>query len=92
MPCKVSIQIAYRDPFGTLMPLRLDYAINNNLTPFILCENYYNLLYREEEREMMPLLKHLGVGSTPWSPMARGRKHNQDPRMLKLTFQILRGR
>lgn len=51
-----------------------DYALNNNLTPFINCQNLYNLLYREEEREMMPLLKYLGVGSTPWSPVARGRK------------------
>ncbi|KAM0561256.1 hypothetical protein ACHAPJ_003134 [Fusarium lateritium] len=49
-----------------------NYALNNNLTPFIACQNFYNLLYREEEREMMPLLKHLGVGSTPWSPMAKG--------------------
>ena len=52
----------------------LDYAINNKLTAFINCQNFYNLLYREEEREMMPLLKYLGVGSTPWSPMAKGRK------------------
>ncbi|KAL6360898.1 hypothetical protein LRP88_04358 [Fusarium phalaenopsidis] len=49
-----------------------NYAIANNLTPFINCQNFYNLLYREEEREMMPLLKHLGIGSTPWSPMAKG--------------------
>ncbi|KAJ0344546.1 hypothetical protein KNSL1_009240 [Colletotrichum chrysophilum] len=50
-----------------------NYALNNNLTPFVNCQNLYNLLYREEEREMMPLLKYLGVGSTPWSPLARGR-------------------
>ncbi|KAL4791479.1 Aldo/keto reductase [Aspergillus venezuelensis] len=49
-----------------------NYAISNKLTRFIVCQNFYNLLYREEEREMMPLLKHLGVGSTPWSPMAKG--------------------
>ncbi|KAJ6544784.1 NADP-dependent oxidoreductase domain-containing protein [Mycena vulgaris] len=34
--------------------------------------NQYSLLYREEEREMMPTLKHFGVGSIPWSPLARG--------------------
>ncbi|KAJ7650032.1 aryl-alcohol dehydrogenase [Roridomyces roridus] len=34
--------------------------------------NHYNLLYREEEREMFPTLKHFGVGSIPWSPLARG--------------------
>ena len=34
-----------------------DYAINNRLTPFVGMQNHYNLLYREEEREMMPTLK-----------------------------------
>ena len=34
-----------------------DYAIANNLTPFISMQNHYSLLYREEEREMLPLLK-----------------------------------
>lgn len=49
------------------------YAIQNNLTPFITMQNHYNLLYREEEREMMPTLVHFGVGSIPWSPLARGK-------------------
>ncbi|KAG2018812.1 hypothetical protein CC2G_008201 [Coprinopsis cinerea AmutBmut pab1-1] len=49
-----------------------NYAINNNLTPFISMQNHYNLLYREEEREMFPTLKYLGVGAIPWSPLARG--------------------
>ncbi|KAJ7632044.1 aryl-alcohol dehydrogenase [Mycena rosella] len=44
----------------------------HNLTPFCAMQNHYNLLYREEEREMMPSLKHFGVGSIPWSPLARG--------------------
>ncbi|KAJ6513010.1 Aldo keto reductase [Mycena sanguinolenta] len=48
------------------------YAIANKLTPFISMQNHYNLLYREEEREMFPTLKHFGVGSIPWSPLARG--------------------
>ncbi|KAF9653315.1 Aldo/keto reductase [Thelephora ganbajun] len=48
------------------------YAITNNLTPFISMQNHHSLLYREEEREMLPLLKHLGVGCIPWSPLARG--------------------
>jgi len=47
-------------------------AIKNNLTPFISMQNQYNLIYREEEREMMPLLKYLGVGCMPWAPLARG--------------------
>ncbi|TBU29246.1 Aldo/keto reductase [Dichomitus squalens] len=49
-----------------------NYAITHNLTPFISMQNHYNLAYREEEREMFPTLKHLGVGSIPWSPLARG--------------------
>ncbi|TVY60539.1 Versiconal hemiacetal acetate reductase [Fusarium oxysporum f. sp. cubense] len=35
-------------------------------------QNYYNLLYREEEREMIPYCKDAGVGCIPWSPNARG--------------------
>ncbi|KAF8206208.1 NADP-dependent oxidoreductase domain-containing protein [Mycena galopus ATCC 62051] len=50
----------------------LDYAIANNLTPFISMQNHHNLLYREEEREMFPTVKHFGVGAIPWSPLARG--------------------
>jgi len=49
-----------------------NYAITNKLTPFICMQNHYNLVYREEEREMMPTLKYFGVGSIPWSPLARG--------------------
>jgi len=49
-----------------------NYAIANNLTPFISMQNHYSLLYREEEREMTPTLKYFGVGGIPWSPLARG--------------------
>ncbi|KAJ7232818.1 NADP-dependent oxidoreductase domain-containing protein [Mycena rebaudengoi] len=49
-----------------------NYAITNGLTPFMSMQNHYSLLYREEEREMMPTLQHFGVGSIPWSPLARG--------------------
>ncbi|GJJ08937.1 hypothetical protein Clacol_003157 [Clathrus columnatus] len=49
-----------------------NYAINNNLTPFISMQNHYSLIYREEEREMIPTLKHFGVGCIPWSPLGRG--------------------
>jgi aryl-alcohol dehydrogenase-like predicted oxidoreductase len=48
------------------------YAIQHNLTPFISMQNHYSLIYREEEREMFPTLKRFGVGSIPWSPLARG--------------------
>lgn len=44
-----------------------------NLTPFISMQNHYNLLYREEEREMFKLLKEENVSSTPYSPLAGGR-------------------
>ncbi len=36
-------------------------------------QNYLNLLYREEEREMLPLCRDEGIAVIPWSPMARGR-------------------
>jgi aryl-alcohol dehydrogenase (NADP+) len=35
-------------------------------------QNHYNLLYREEEREMLPLCREAGLGVVPWSPLARG--------------------
>ena len=42
-------------------------------TRFVSMQNHYNLLYREEEREMIPLCQSEGVGVIPWSPLARGR-------------------
>jgi len=44
----------------------------NNLTKFISMQDQYNLLMREEEREMLPLCVDQGVGVIPWSPLARG--------------------
>jgi 1-deoxyxylulose-5-phosphate synthase len=41
-------------------------------TRFISMQNHYNLVYREEEREMMPLCRAEGIGVIPWSPLARG--------------------
>ncbi len=41
-------------------------------TPFVSMQNHYNLAYREEEREMLPLCRDLGVAIIPWSPLARG--------------------
>src|SRR5690606_21593103 len=40
--------------------------------PFVSMQNFYNLLYREEEREMLPLCRSEGIGLIPWSPLARG--------------------
>jgi aryl-alcohol dehydrogenase-like predicted oxidoreductase len=42
-------------------------------TPFVSMQDHYNLLYREEEREVLPLCADQGVGVIPWSPLARGR-------------------
>lgn len=47
---------------------------------FISMQNHYNLLYREEEREMIPLCEHEGVGVIPWSPLARGRLTRPRPK------------
>ena len=45
----------------------------NGWARFVSMQNHYNLLYREEEREMLPLCRAEGVGVIPWSPLARGR-------------------
>jgi aryl-alcohol dehydrogenase (NADP+) len=42
-------------------------------TRFVSMQNHYNLIYREEEREMLPLCLDQGIGAIPWSPLARGR-------------------
>ncbi len=44
----------------------------NHWTPFVSMQPHYNLVYREEEREMLPLCIDQGVGVIPWSPLARG--------------------
>jgi aryl-alcohol dehydrogenase (NADP+) len=41
-------------------------------TPFVSMQPQYNLVYREEEREMLPLCREMGIGVIPWSPLARG--------------------
>jgi len=45
----------------------------NGWTRFVSMQDHYNLLYREEEREMLPLCLDQGIGVIPWSPLARGR-------------------
>src|SRR5262249_44552642 len=42
------------------------------LARFVSMQNYYNVLYREEEREMLPLCREQGIGVIPFSPLARG--------------------
>jgi aryl-alcohol dehydrogenase-like predicted oxidoreductase len=48
-------------------------AERRSWTRFVSMQNHYNLLYREEEREMMALCQSEGIGVIPWSPLARGR-------------------
>ena len=48
-------------------------AERNGFTRFVSMQNHYNLLYREEELEMIPLCRDQGVGIIPWSPLARGK-------------------
>ncbi len=47
-------------------------ADRRGLTRFVSMQNHYNLIYREEEREMLPQCIDMGVGVIPWSPLARG--------------------
>jgi 1-deoxyxylulose-5-phosphate synthase len=51
----------------------LHVAERHGWTRFATMQNHYNLLYREEEREMLPLCRAEGIGVIPWSPLARGR-------------------
>lgn len=48
-------------------------AVTNGWTPFTAIQPHHNLLYREEEREILPLARDQGLGVMPWSPLARGR-------------------
>jgi aryl-alcohol dehydrogenase-like predicted oxidoreductase len=51
----------------------LHLARENRWTPFVSMQNFYNLLYREEEREMLPLCADERIAVIPWSPLGRGR-------------------
>jgi aryl-alcohol dehydrogenase-like predicted oxidoreductase len=51
----------------------LQVAERHGWTRFVSMQNHVNLLYREEEREMLPLCRAEGIGVVPWSPLARGR-------------------
>lgn len=49
------------------------FAETNGLTPFVSMQNHYNLLYREDERDLIPVCKQYNVARTPYSPLAAGR-------------------
>jgi 1-deoxyxylulose-5-phosphate synthase len=62
----------------------------NGFARFVTMQNHYNLVYREEEREMIPLCLSEGIGLIPWSPLARGfltgnRKPNEDKKQGETT-------
>ena len=68
----------------------LNHQRTHGLAQFVTMQNHYNLVYREEEREMIPLCRHEGVGLIPWSPLARGflagnRKANEDKQKSETT-------
>lgn len=57
-------------------------ADRQGLDRFVSMQNHYNLVYREEEREMIPLCETEGVGVVPWSPLARGYLARPDEEFL----------
>ena len=61
------------------MARALSVSERNGWARFVSMQNHYNLLYREEEREMIPLCVAEGVGVIPWSPLARGRLARTSP-------------
>ncbi|MDB5311833.1 MAG: yhdN 4 [Gemmataceae bacterium] len=58
--------------FAWQMAKMLHTADRLGLVRFVTMQNHYNLVYREEEREMIPLCRDEGIGLLPWSPLARG--------------------
>lgn len=65
----------------------LNFSEVNNLAKFVTMQNHYNLIYREEEREMLPLCVDQKIATTPYSPLAAGRlvRSSQDETQRKQT-------
>jgi aryl-alcohol dehydrogenase-like predicted oxidoreductase len=66
------------------------------LEKFVSMQNHYNLVYREEEREMIPLCKEAGIAVIPWSPLARGfltgkYKRNETPKSVRYENERMDG-
>jgi 1-deoxyxylulose-5-phosphate synthase len=59
----------------------------NGLAAFASMQNYVNLIYREEEREMLPLCRNEGIAVTPWSPLARGFLGGNRPKQGEVTVR-----
>jgi len=67
------------------------------LEKFVSMQNHYNLIYREEEREMIPLCKETGIAVMPWSPLARGfltgkYKRGETPKTVRYENERMDGR
>jgi len=65
--------------YAWIMAQALSTSEKNGWARFISMQNHYNAVYREEEREMIPLCLNEGVGLIPWSPLARGRLARTTP-------------
>jgi aryl-alcohol dehydrogenase-like predicted oxidoreductase len=75
----------------------LDISERLGLEKFVSMQNHYNLVYREEEREMIPLCKERGIAVIPWSPLARGfltgkYKRGETPKSLRYENERMDGR
>jgi 1-deoxyxylulose-5-phosphate synthase len=67
-----ALYIGASSMFAWQFATMLNTAGQLGVTRFVAMQNHYNLIYREEEREMIPLCRHEGIGLIPWSPLARG--------------------
>ena len=67
-----ALAIGASSMFAWQMAKMLHTSDRLGLARFVTMQNHYNLVYREEEREMIPLCRHEGIGLIPWSPLARG--------------------
>jgi 1-deoxyxylulose-5-phosphate synthase len=67
-----ALAIGASSMFAWQMAKMLHTSERRGLARFITMQNHYNLIYREEEREMIPLCRDQGIGLIPWSPLARG--------------------
>ena len=67
-----ALHIGASSMFAWQMAKMLHTSDRLGLARFVTMQNHYNLVYREEEREMNPLCRDEGIGLIPWSPLARG--------------------
>lgn len=67
-----ALTIGASSMFAWQMAKMLNTSDRRGLAKFVTMQNHYNLVYREEEREMIPLCQDEGIGLIPWSPLARG--------------------